>query len=111
MKVWDFEFGPCSIGYDFLQGWLETLTPFRFSATKYIDGIPVHLEIIASLKGARWLFALGFAFDGESFSASIAKITGKKLSDGGFLDSIGIDVSVCLCCLYTDVVYEKILQH
>ena len=92
--MWDFEFGPCSIGYDFLDGWLETLTPFRFTATKYIDGIPVHLEIIASLKGTRWLFALGFSFDGESFAASIAKISGKEVSDGGFLDSIGIDVSV-----------------
>lgn len=94
MKVWDFEFGPASIGYDFLDGWLETLTPFRFTATKKIDGIPVHLEIIASLKGKRWLFALGFAFDGESFSAAIAKISGKKISDGGFLDGFGVDVSV-----------------
>ena len=96
INVWDFEFGPCSIGYDFLEGWLETLTPFRFTATKYINGIPVHLEIIASLRGSRWLFAVGLAFDGESFAASIAKISGKQLSDGGFLDSIGVDVSVRL---------------
>ncbi|XP_065060118.1 uncharacterized protein LOC135687479 [Rhopilema esculentum] len=94
IKVWDFEFGPCSIGYDFLPGWLDTLTPFRFTATKYIEGIPVHLEIIASLKGTRWIFAIGFAFDGESFGAAIGKINGKRLPDGGFFDNIGVDISV-----------------
>eukprot|EP00794_Sanderia_malayensis_P009954 gene9954-10974_t len=94
IKVWDFEFGPCSIGYDFLQGWLESLTPFRFTATKTIDGIPVHLEIIASLRGTRWIFAFGFMFDGESFGAAIGKITGATLEDGGFFDSVGVHVEV-----------------
>ena len=94
IKVWDFEFGPCSIGYDFLDGWLDTLTPFRFTATKFIDGIPVHLEIIASLKGTRWIFALGFLFDGESFGAAMGKISGRTLPDGGFFDSVGVSVEV-----------------
>ena len=94
IKVWNFEIGPCSIGYDFLDGWLETLTPFRFSATKLVDGIPLHLEVIASLRGARWLFAVGFFFDGESFGAAMGKISGKKLADGGFFDNVGVDVAV-----------------
>ncbi len=94
IKVWDFEFGPCSIGYDFRHGWLDNLTPFRFSATKKIDGVPVHLEVIASLTGWRWVFALGFIFDGESFGAAIGKATGTKLADGGFFDSVGVNVEV-----------------
>lgn len=94
IKVWDFEFGPCSIGYDFVPGWIDVPMPFRFTATKSIDGIPVHLEIIACFKTTRWYFAMGFSFDGESFSAAIAKISGKKLSDGGFLDGLGVDLSV-----------------
>ena len=59
-----------------------------------VDGIPLHLEIIASLRGTRWLFALGFFFDGESFGAAIGKISGKKLADGGFMDNVGVDVAV-----------------
>ena len=73
---------------------MESLTPFRFTATKFVDGIPLHLEIIASLRGTRWLFALGFFFDGESFGAAIGKISGKKLADGGFFDNVGVDVAV-----------------
>ncbi len=109
IKVWDFEFGPVTIGYDFLQGWMESLTPFRFTATKMIDGIPVHLEIIASLKGTRWIFALGFMFDGESFGAAMGKLSGEKLADGGFFDSVGVNVEVTYPSMFSRVIVNPCL--
>ena len=66
------------------------------TATKFIDGVPIHFEVIAAFSIARWLFAIGVVFDGESFGAMLGKITGSKNDDGGFFDSIGINVEVIM---------------
>ena len=50
--------------------------------------------MVAAFSIARWLFAIGVVFDGESFGAMLGKITGSKNEDGGFFDSIGINVEV-----------------
>ena len=94
MKVWDLTFEKTTIGYDFFDGWQSSLSPFRLTATKFIGGIPIHFECVSAFSGARWLFALGVVFDGESFGAAMGKISGSKNEDGGFFDSIGIQVEV-----------------
>eukprot|EP00795_Rhopilema_esculentum_P012584 gene12584-3284_t len=96
MKVWDLTFETSTIGYDFFQGWQSSLAPFRLTATKFIGGIPIHFEVIAAFSFAQWLFAVGVVFDGESFGAAMGKISGSRNEDGGFFDSIGIQVELGL---------------
>ena len=94
MKIWYLKFEKTSIGYDFFDGWQSSLSPFRLTATKFIGGIPIHFECVSAFSGARWLFAIGVVFDGESFGAAMGKISGSKNDDGGFFDSIGLKVEV-----------------
>ena len=97
-------FEKATLGYDFFDGWQSSLAPFRVTATKIIDGIPIHFEVVAAFTISRWLFAIGVVFDGESFGACMGKISGSKNEDGGFFDSIGIQVQVT-----TDNISQPIL--
>ena len=47
LGVWDIEFTPVTIGYDFKQ-FKPTV---RISATKVVNGVPLHFEVIMVVTG------------------------------------------------------------
>ena len=47
LGVWDVEFTPVTIGYDFKQ----FKPTFRISATKIVNGVPLHFEVIMVVSG------------------------------------------------------------
>ena len=47
LGVWDVEFTPVTIGYDFKQ----FKPTFRISATKVVNGVPLHFEVIMVVTG------------------------------------------------------------
>ncbi|XP_066934153.1 uncharacterized protein [Clytia hemisphaerica] len=94
LGLWDMEFKPASIAYDFRH---EFKAAFRMTATMNPGGVPIHFEIIYVHSGFDRKLAFGFQFDGESYGAVLDKMSGagsagKAVSD--FLNKLGVQIEV-----------------
>ena len=70
---------------------LEKNGVFRFTASIDVGGVPVHVEILTGIRFARITFAVGFAFDRESFGKVAEKLSGIGVD---FLDKLGLELEV-----------------
>lgn len=85
---------------------LEKNGVFRFTASIDVGGVPIHVEILTGVRFARITFAVGFAFDRESFGKIAEKLSGIGVD---FLDKLGLELEVkltdicccCCCCFHT----------
>lgn len=68
---------------------------FRFTASIDALGVPVHVEILTGIRFARPTFAVGFAFDRESYGALAKKLSGVGVD---FLDKLGLEFEVKQIC-------------
>lgn len=85
---------------------LEKNGVFRFTASIDVGGVPIHVEILTGIRFSRITFAVGFAFDRESFGKIAEKLSGIGVD---FLDKLGLELEVklkdicccCCCCFHT----------
>ena len=84
--LWDFSLKPV----EFLKK-MEKNGLYRFTGTFDIEGVPIHVEILTGIRFGRYQFAVGFAFDKESFGKLSEKLSGIGID---FLDVIGLDLEV-----------------
>ena len=84
--IWDFTLKPV----EFLKK-LEKNGLYRFTGTFYIVTVPIHVEILTGIRFGRPQFAVGFAFDKESFGKLSEQLSGIGID---FLDAIGLDLEV-----------------
>lgn len=70
---------------------LEKNGVFRFTASIDAGGVPVHVEVLTGLRFGRPTFAVGFAFDSESFGKLAEKLSGIGVD---FLDKLGFELEV-----------------
>lgn len=63
----------------------------RFTASIDALGVPVHVEILVGTRFRRPTFAVGFAFDRESFGKVAQKLSGIGVD---FLDKLGLELEV-----------------
>ena len=70
---------------------LEKNGVFRFTASIDVGGVPIHVEILTGIRFARITFAVGFAFDRESFGKVAEKLSGIGVD---FLDKLGLELEV-----------------
>ena len=70
---------------------LEKNGVFRFTASIDAGGVPIHVEILTGIRFARITFAVGFAFDRESFGKVAEKLSGIGVD---FLDKLGLELEV-----------------
>ena len=88
--LWDFTLKPAQ----FLKK-LEKNGVFRFTASIDAGGVPIHVEIITGIRFGRPAFAVGFAFDRESFGKVAEKLSGIGVD---FLDKLGFELEVRKIC-------------
>ena len=84
--LWDFTMRPAQ-----LLRKLEKNGVFRFTASIDVGGVPIHVEILTGIRFARITFAVGFAFDRESFGKVAEKLSGIGVD---FLDKLGVELEV-----------------
>lgn len=84
--LWDFTMRPAQ-----LLRKLEKNGVFRFTASIDAGGVPVHVEILAGIRFGRPTFAVGFAFDRESYGKLAKKLSGVGVD---FLDKLGLEFEV-----------------
>ena len=84
--LWDFTMQPVQ-----LVRKLEKNGVFRFTASIDIEGVPIHVEILTGIRFARRTFAVGFAFDRESYGKLAEKLSGIGVD---FLDKLGLEFEV-----------------
>ena len=70
---------------------LEKNGVFRFTASIDAGGVPVHVEVLTGIRFGRPTFAVGFAFDSESFGKLAEKLSGIGVD---FLDKLGFELEV-----------------
>jgi len=70
---------------------LEKNGLYRITGTFKIADVPVHVEILTGIRFGRPQFAVGFAFDQESYGALAKKLSGIGVD---FLDVIGLNLEV-----------------
>lgn len=70
---------------------LADSSTFRFTSAINAAGVPVHVEVLTTVRFNRIGFAVGFAFDRESFGALAAKLSD---IDVDFLNALGIEFEV-----------------
>ena len=63
----------------------------RITGTIDAGGVPIHVEIITRFKSKQRAFAVGFAFDSESFGKLSEKLSGIGVD---FLDALGLELQV-----------------
>lgn len=76
---------------------LEKNGVFRFTASIDVGGVPIHVEILTGIRFARITFAVGFAFDRESFGKVAEKLSGIGVD---FLDKLGLELEVKRMYIY-----------
>lgn len=84
--LWDFTMKPAQ-----LLRKLEKNGVFRFTASIDVGGVPIHVEILTGIRFSRITFAVGFAFDRESFGKVAEKLSGIGVD---FLDKLGLELEV-----------------
>ena len=70
---------------------LERNGVFRFTASIDVGGVPIHVEILTGVRFGRKTFAVGFAFDRESYGKLAEKLSGIGVD---FLDKLGLEFEV-----------------
>ncbi|KAL9979352.1 hypothetical protein ACROYT_G017003 [Oculina patagonica] len=84
--LWDFTMQPAQLLRKLEKGGVN-----RFTASIDAGGVPVHVEILAGMRFARFTFAVGFAFDSESFGKLAEKLSGIGVD---FLDKLGFELEI-----------------
>ena len=70
---------------------IDKVGVYRFTGTIDAGGVPIHVEIITGYRFGRLTFAVGFAFDSESFGKLSEKLSGIGVD---FLDALGLELQV-----------------
>lgn len=99
--LWDFTMRPAQ-----LLRKLEKNGVFRFTASIDAGGVPVHVEILAGIRFGRPTFAVGFAFDRESYGKLAKKLSGVGVD---FLDKLGLEFEVKKWIIFFKYVKEGIM--
>lgn len=86
--IWDFTMRPVE-----LLRKIDKVAVYRFTGSIDAGGVPIHVEIITGLRFGRPTFAVGFAFDSESFGKLSEKLSGIGID---FLDALGLELQVGL---------------
>ena len=84
--IWDFTMRPVE-----LLRKIAKVGVYRFTGSIDAGGVPIHVEIITGFRFGRPTFAVGFAFDSESFGKLSEKLSGIGID---FLDAIGLELEV-----------------
>lgn len=84
--IWDFSMKPVE-----LLRKIDKVGVYRFTGSIDAGGVPIHVEIITGYRFGRPTFAVGFAFDSESFGKLSEKLSGIGVD---FLDAIGLELQV-----------------
>ena len=77
---------------------------FRFTSSIDLEGVPVHVEILTGIRFGRPTFAVGFAFDRESYGKLAKKLSGIGVD---FLDKLGLEFEVKHCIIYINSLNVK----
>ena len=82
----------------------------RFTASIDAGGVPIHVEIITGIRFGRPAFAVGFAFDRESFGKVAEKLSGIGVD---FLDKLGFELEVIPTILsnYESEMHYKLVKE
>ena len=84
--IWDFSMKPVE-----LLRKIDKVGVYRFTGSIDAGGVPIHVEIITGYRFGRPTFAVGFAFDSESFGKLSEKLSGIGVD---FLDALGLELQV-----------------
>lgn len=84
--LWDFSLKPAEFVRKLAKGGVN-----RFIASIDAGGVPIHVEIITGIRFGRPAFAVGFAFDRESFGKVAEKLSGIGVD---FLDKLGFELEI-----------------
>jgi len=84
--IWDFTMKPVE-----LLRKIDKVGVYRFTGSIDAGGVPIHVEIITGIRFGRPTFAVGFAFDSESFGKLSEKLSGIGVD---FLDALGLELQV-----------------
>lgn len=86
---------------------LEKNGVFRFTASIDAGGVPVHVEVLTGIRFGRPTFAVGFAFDSESFGKLAEKLSGIGVD---FLDKLGFELEVKNICTFLSVASSALVM-
>ncbi|XP_020601762.1 uncharacterized protein LOC110040832 [Orbicella faveolata] len=84
--IWDFTMKPVE-----LLRKIDKVGVYRFTGSIDAGGVPIHVEIITGIRFGRPTFAVGFAFDSESFGKLSEKLSGIGVD---FLDALGLELQI-----------------
>ena len=70
---------------------LEKNGVFRFTSSIDVGSVPIHVEILTGVRFGRKTFAVGFAFDRESYGKLAEKLSGIGVD---FLNKLGLEFEV-----------------
>ena len=103
--LWDFSLKPAEFVRKLAKGGVN-----RFTASIDAGGVPIHVEIITGIRFGRPAFAVGFAFDRESFGKVAEKLSGIGVD---FLDKLGFELEVIPTILsnYESVMHYKLVKE
>ena len=102
--LWDFSLKPAEFVRKLAKGGVN-----RFTASIDAGGVPIHVEIITGIRFGRPAFAVGFAFDRESFGKVAEKLSGIGVD---FLDKLGFELEVLtILSNYESVMHYKLVKE